>query len=121
MVESHYRAELQSTDSASDRRDAFTGEPGVAAGEKPGGIPSGNNPSVNIRLTIPLSAGRWYVTVLAGRERRDAERRREERQMHPLLTSANMVVLFIVGVVIGGGCWLALQSLLLWIWRLINA
>ena len=121
MVESHYRAELQSTDGASDREDAFKGELGVAAREKPGDTPWGNDHPVNIRLSIPLPAGRWYVTVLAGRERRDAERRREERQKHSLLTSGNMAFLFIVGVVIGGGCWMAVQSLLLWIFGLINA
>ena len=121
MVESHYRAELQSTDGQSDRADAFKGELGVAAGEHPSATPWGNDHPVNIRLSIPLPAGRWYVTVLLGRERRGAERRKEERQKHPLVTSANMVFLFIVGVVIGGGCWMAVQSLLLWILRLINA
>jgi len=45
---------------------------------------SGPHP-VDIRLTIPLLSGRYYFTILAGHERRSADRLRADRRLHPLL------------------------------------
>ena len=72
--------------------------------------------AINIRVTIPLFAvGSYYVTFLAGRERRGSERLKEERVKHPLLTSANLIFLFIVGFIVGGAGWIVLHALALWI------
>ena len=41
------------------------------------------NHPVNFRISIPLLVGRYYVTIVAGPERRNAARRRDERRRHP--------------------------------------
>ena len=48
---------------------------------------------VNIRLSIPLLFWRFYLVILAGKERRDSNRRAMERQQHPLLKRGNVVAL----------------------------
>ncbi len=57
--------------------------------------------SVDIRLTIPFLPGRYYLTILSGKERRSAKRRKEERQKHSLATRGNLVFFALVGTVIG--------------------
>ena len=75
----------------------------------------GNHHPINIRVSIPLLAfGRFYVTILAGRERRSGERRKQERKKHPLLTFANMLFIFLAGFIGGSACWIILQSLVSW-------
>ena len=44
---------------------------------------------INVRLSIPLIFMRVYVTLVAGKERRDNTRRRAEREKHPLSTLGN--------------------------------
>ncbi|MFQ5773021.1 MAG: hypothetical protein ACE5GS_00740 [Kiloniellaceae bacterium] len=61
---------------------------------------SGDHP-VNIRLSVPLLFGRYYVTLVAGKERRSAERLASERRKHPLIKFGNLVVLFALGTVCG--------------------
>ena len=56
---------------------------------------------INIRVSVPLGFGRWYFTLVGGSERRDPNRRKIERQRHPLFTLGNLVFLFSVGAVIG--------------------
>lgn len=51
---------------------------------------------INIRISVPLLHRRFYFTVVAGEERRRHERRKAERQDHPLLTAGN--VFFSLGV-----------------------
>ncbi len=51
---------------------------------------------VNIRLSIPLGFGRYYVTILGGKERRGDERLADERRKHPLLKAGNVVVFAVV-------------------------
>jgi hypothetical protein len=76
---------------------------------------SGRHP-INIRVTIPLFGfGTYYLTLLAGKERRGGERLKQEREKHPLLTHANMIFLFIVGFMVGGAAWILLRALALWI------
>lgn len=58
---------------------------------------------VNIRLTFPFIGGRYFVTIVAGPERRSVDRVKRERVMHPLRTAGNM--LFILGI--GGALYLA--------------
>jgi len=51
---------------------------------------------VNIRLSLPLLARRYYLTIVAGEEKRSIERRSHERHRYPLRTAAN--VLFFLGL-----------------------
>ncbi len=80
----------------------------------------GNHHTVNIRLSIPLLAGRYYITLLAGRESRSTERLKQEREKHPLASTANMIVLFTVGFILGGSCWIGLQVLVMTILGLVR-
>ncbi len=77
----------------------------------------GSHHLVNIRVSIPLLAGRYYLTVIAGKEQRSTERLAEERENHPLATTANMIFLFTVGFILGGSCWIGLQLVATWLWR----
>ena len=56
---------------------------------------------VNIRLTIPLPFRSFYVTIVAGPERRSQERRASERKKHPLITAGNVLVYMMIGGVCG--------------------
>jgi hypothetical protein len=60
----------------------------------------GSHP-INVRLSIPLFVNRYYLTIVAGRERRSPERLVAERRKHPLKTLGNVVFAFIVGTIIG--------------------
>ena len=70
---------------------------------------------LKIRVSLPLRFGRYYVLLLAGKELRSAERRKEERQKHPLWTAANTIILFAAGFIVGGSTWIGLQNLTIWI------
>jgi hypothetical protein len=54
---------------------------------------------VNLRATLPLPFGKWYVTLVAGPERRRKERRVEELKKHPLETTGNLMFLLSIGIV----------------------
>lgn len=41
---------------------------------------------IDIRISLPFFHTRFYVTVVAGRERRPTHRRKDERRNFPLLT-----------------------------------
>ena len=81
------------------------GAPGIAQ-RAPGGESWDRHP-VNLRFGIPLPFGRYYVTLVAGKERRGGERLASERRKHPLLTFGNVAVFFGLGCV----CGLALLAL----------
>ena len=54
---------------------------------------------INLRLSLPLVFGRYYVTIVAGRESRGAARLAEERKKHPLTTAGNSLFLTaIIGI-----------------------
>ena len=73
-----------------------------ASGRKtPGGEPWSNDHPVNIRLSIPLLFGRYYVTIVAGKERRSGERLASERKKHPLMKLGNLVVMAACGTICG--------------------
>jgi len=90
------------SDIGGDRRDA----PGIAQRNSPSGESWDRHP-VNLRFSIPLPFGRYYVTLVAGKERRGAERLASERRKHPLLSFGNVTVFFGLGCV----CGLALLAL----------
>jgi hypothetical protein len=98
--------ELRRTDCGGDlppavtSRDADT-EAHSGERDRPGKQVWGGDHFVNIRLSIPLIFVRFYVTIVAGKERRGAPRRAEERRKHPLARLGNMMVLGSSGTVIG--------------------
>lgn len=57
--------------------------------------------AVNIRLTVPLLFRSYYVTIVAGPERRSRERRVGERRKHPLVTIGNVFVYLLAGSIFG--------------------
>lgn len=64
--------------------------------------------NVDIRITIPFFWKSFYVVLLAGPERRSAERRAAERSDHPVWTPTNLLVLLAfvgLGVLISAGIW----------------
>ncbi len=89
-----------------------------SASEASGARWSGRDHPLNIRVSLPLLFGRYYVVVLAGKELRSAERRIEERQKHPLWTTANTIILFAAGFIVGGLAWIGLKNLTIWIFGL---
>ncbi len=77
------------------------GEPGIANRKTPDGAPWESHHPINLRLSIPLLFKRYYVTIVAGEERRSPERRVEERQKHPIKTIGNLIVLLAASTVVG--------------------
>jgi hypothetical protein len=57
----------------------------------------GDHP-IDIRLSIPLPFGRYYLALVLGPERRAEERRSTEREARPVMTAAN--ILFILTIVV---------------------
>jgi hypothetical protein len=57
--------------------------------------PSWQRHVVNIRVSLPFFKQRFYITVVGGEEKRDADRRSSERNTYPLRTIAN--VFFVIG------------------------
>lgn len=60
-----------------------------------------NTHAINIRLSIPLPLGRYYMAFVAGKERRSPRRRKPERLKHPVATLGNLAFLSTLGVVTG--------------------
>ncbi|MEE9296255.1 MAG: hypothetical protein V3W34_15010 [Phycisphaerae bacterium] len=90
----HERLEQETREGVSDNAS-------VSPRKAPGGEPWGNDHPVNIRLSIPLLVGRYYVTIVAGKERRSGERLASERNKHPLMKLGNIVVMAACGTICG--------------------
>ena len=58
--------------------------------------PGWNRHPVNIRVSMPWVGGRFYLTLIGGKERRDTHRRTLERQRHPVATIGNFF--FVIGL-----------------------
>ncbi|MCC6466753.1 MAG: hypothetical protein IT563_00415 [Alphaproteobacteria bacterium] len=50
---------------------------------------------VDIRVSLPLPFGRYYLTLVAGPERRSAARLAGDRQARPLATAGNLLFFFV--------------------------
>lgn len=48
---------------------------------------------VDIRLTFPFFARRVFITLIAGTDKRNPVRRKQDRQQHPLRTASNILFL----------------------------
>ncbi len=84
-----------------ETREELSDNSSVSTRQAPGGEPWGNDHPVNIRLSIPLLFGRYYVTLVAGKERRSGERLASERKKHPLMKLGNIVVMAACGTICG--------------------
>ncbi len=100
MNQARERVEEQARRLPSDIDGDDRGAPGIAQRSAPGGESWGRHP-VNLRFSIPLPFGRYYVTLVAGKERRSADRLASERRKHPLLTFGNLALFFGLGCVCG--------------------
>ena len=60
--------------------------------------------SLNIRISIPLGIGRYYITLVAGKERRARARLAVDRRQNPLDTPGNVMFLAFVSMIatVGG-------------------
>ncbi len=84
-----------------ETREGLSENSSVSTRKTPGAEPWGNDHPVNIRLSIPLIFGRYYVTLVAGKERRSGERQASERKKHPLMKLGNIVVMAACGTLCG--------------------
>jgi len=75
---------------------------------------SGAHP-VDIRLTLPGFFGRYYLTVLVGRERRSTDRLQAERGLYPLLKTGNVILFLFFGTLVGLALLSIVQLLSFWI------
>lgn len=83
----------------------------------------GSDHSLNIRVSIPLGIGRYYITLVAGKERRARARLAVDRRQNPLDTPGNVFFLaFIVTIATAGSItllYLLLAHLFGWSGRLV--
>ncbi len=84
-----------------ETREGLSDNSSASVRKAPGGEPWGNDHPVNIRLSIPLLFGRYYVTIVAGKERRSGERLASERKKHPFMKLGNLVVMAACGTICG--------------------
>lgn len=56
--------------------------------------------AINLRLSVPLPFFPFYLTIVAGREKRGKKRRQQDRKKHPLLTFGNMLLMGYSGMTI---------------------
>jgi hypothetical protein len=76
--------------------DRPVGEPEAAERAAIGRTQWGQHP-INLRLSLPLLFGRYYVVVLAGKERRSQAGLMGERANHPLPRFGNVVCICALG------------------------
>jgi len=82
-----------------------------------------SNHALNIRVSVPLGVGRYYITLVAGRERRARARLALDRLQNPLDTSGNVVFLAFIATIATAGSvtllYLAIAHLFGWSGRLV--
>ena len=55
---------------------------------------------VNIRLSLPLGARRYYLTIVGGGEKRGPDRRADDRHHYPLRTAANLAFFLVLAAAV---------------------
>ena len=73
------------------------------------GSRAGASHPVDIRLSIPLPWGRFYLAIAGGHDRRNPARRARDRRLRPLTTTGNSLFF---GIFVGSFCLLLLSVLL---------
>lgn len=58
---------------------------------------------LNIRVSIPLGIGRYYITLVAGKERRARARLAVDRRQNPLDTTGNVIFLSFITTIVTAG------------------
>ncbi len=84
--------------------EGFECESSALVRKSPGGEGWGNDHPVNIRLSIPVFFARYYVTIVAGKERRSRERLASEYKKHSLMKCGNLLAIVSLQII----CCLAL-------------
>jgi len=79
----------------------LTAEQKSALAEAAGEAPWRRHP-IDIRLTVRLPFGPFYLTLVAGRERRSEARLRVERGVNPLRTARNLTFIITAALVFYG-------------------
>lgn len=74
---------------------------GMASGDQTQAKAWTSDHPVNIRVSLPFFGKRFYLTLVAGQERRPVERLRAERAKNPLATRANIIFLGTCGIIAG--------------------
>ena len=78
---------------------------------------------LNIRISLPLGFGRYYITIVAGKERRARARLAMDKREHPLDRTGNVIFLFLIGIIATAGSmtvgYMLLSHLLGWSGRLV--
>jgi len=54
---------------------------------------------INIRVTVPFAPRPFFITLIAGTERRGAERLRQERARHPINTWGNLATFVVASTI----------------------
>jgi|GEM_PF-4978774 len=85
--------------SADEVEDSTSNDSGGAAKPVADTREWGGQHPINLRVTLPLPFRRWYVTLVAGPERRSKDRLKQERAKHPLETLPNLMFLLSIGIV----------------------
>ncbi len=57
-------------------------------------------PPINVRFSLPVLGRRYFLTLVAGPERRGAARRADDRRSHPLGTTTNFTFFACLGLLI---------------------
>ena len=89
---------------AEETPEGFDCDSSASGRKSPGGECWGNDHPVNVRLSIPFLFARFYVTIVAGKERRSRERRTSEYKKHSLMKCGNLLAIVSLQII----CCLAL-------------
>lgn len=79
--------------------------------------------SLNIRMSIPIGIGRYYITLVAGKERRARARLALDRRQNPLDTPTNVIFIATITTIATAGSitllYLVLAHIFGWSGRLV--
>lgn len=107
-AENRQPAEAQRDDPPVRRPDAASNV-AIQKRKAPGGVPWESDHPVNLRLSVPLPFGRYYLTIVGGKERRSVERRVQDRLQHPVVRKGNIVFLAALGTMLGLAAFAAIE------------
>jgi len=108
MMMNEVRAELFLRRLPPEVRDSLDPKQVAAIRNAAGGRAATSHP-VDIRLSVPLPWGRFYLAITGGHDRRNPARRARDRRLRPLSTAGNSLLF---GILIGSFCLSLLGALL---------
>ena len=101
MEEVRTLAKFQDASAQPDRETPVADDAAARNRQQPGAEPWLSDHAVNLRVTLPLLFGRYYLAVVMGKERRSEARLASERKKHPLITLGNVLLMLGCGTVVG--------------------